>query len=278
MSFPALLRTQDACPPCGATWRPRGTGPGAGRDASAPGRGGHARRRAARRRLALALLGLLLPGCGPNAPAESAAYFPLARGTRWIYEIRTPEARGELVAVSRGPVELPGIAGPVLLVDETLDPALGLGGGTAPVAYVLEDGFVARREGVGYDATGRLRALGQNRPTRILPLAPRPGAHWSQANLPLGATSGEDLPRLRWEAELRALEAVEVPAGSYRDAIVVETVLRDAAGHVRMTYRDVFVRDVGLVSSVARAPDAPAPALEKHLVRFEPAAAPDQNW
>jgi hypothetical protein len=214
---------------------------------------------------ALALAGMLLACAGCQRPAEPETWLPRVAGALWVYERRTPDGHSELRVDALGERQIPRLDRVVFLMRETHSAAEGFDAAN-PVGYVEQDGYLARLEGLVYDRDGRLRMLGDGQATRVLPLAPRPGAHWVQETRVLAAGGGGS--RQRWTASVRTHEPVEVPAGPFGDVIEVRTTLRDARGAVRARYRDVFAREVGLIYGVAFGPQDPAPVEELRLLRY----------
>lgn len=225
--------------------------------------------------VALALL-LSLPGCGgPGPPASGEAggsYLPLVEGARWRYAISTQQGGLEIEVTGQGERELSGAGRRVFVMDErNLGPSLGFDE-VAPVGYVVEQGFVARIEGIGYDRQGGLRELGQDAPTRLLPLDPKPGDRWEQSNHLFGTPEGGGAS-LAWSAAITALTELDVPAGSFADVIEVVTTYYDDFPTIdpepKVVYRDYYARGVGLVKSVTEDPSGDAShRIEQLLVDY----------
>ena len=157
----------------------------------------------------------LLVSCGSSSrPAGGPAaesYFPMVEGTRWRYEISTGLGSLELEVTAKGAETLPGEDRVVFLMDErNLGPSLGFDE-VAPVGYLVEDGYVARIEGIGYDAAGKLRKLGQDRATRLLPVDPQPGDTWGQSNRLFGTPEGGGA-KMGWQGDVRKHTRVSVPS------------------------------------------------------------------
>jgi hypothetical protein len=140
---------------------------------------------------------------------------------------------------------------------------------TAPVAYLVREGYVARISAVDYDAQGKLRLLGEEEPTWILPLDPRPGLAWKQETRLFQMPEGGGA-RFSWDGEVRPRTAIRVPAGSFADVAEVETRYRDlseASVAPRVIYHDFYARGVGLVRSVTEDPSGDAANRVELLLR-----------
>lgn len=210
---------------------------------------------------AVVLLALALASCAgaPRAAREQADYFPLVAGARWLYEVRAGDDRFDLEVVARGPEILtsPGGAGElqVFVMDETLRGGRGWPS-TSPVGYLHEGGYVSRLLAIAYDGEGGLRALGQDEPTRMLPLDPRQGGRWTQQHRLFTMPDGSG-KRVQWEGEVRGRVAVSVPAGVFEDAVEVRLLYSDpsfAAAGPLVVYLDTYAAGVGLVRSLALDP------------------------
>jgi hypothetical protein len=214
--------------------------------------------------LALACASLTLGGCQrPDAPG---AWFPRVAGAFWVYELDAPSGRSEVRVDALGETEVAELGLRVFLAEERRSDG-GPFDAVNPVGYVVDGGYLARISGLVYDGAGRLRVLGDAQATRVLPLAPHPGLRWVQETRELAA--GGPAARLRWGAEVRGREAVDVPAGHFDDVVEVHTTLRDEAGAVIARYQDTFARDVGLVYGVARLDREEPPRIEEmRLLRY----------
>lgn len=215
--------------------------------------------------VAAALAVALLGAAGCSRPA-GGAWIPQVPGAVWVYELRSEDRVSEVRVKALGEREVPGRAEPVFLMEETRS-----GGGrfdaVNPVGYVVQDGYTARLGGLAYDGTHQLVVLGDGSATRVLPLDPQPGAHWTQETRIFPAADGI---RQLWEVEVRGRDAIEVPCGSFEDVVELETTLRDGSGVVRGRYTDVFARGVGLVYGVARDLTGDTPYVEEmRLLRYD---------
>ncbi len=229
-----------------------------------------------RARFALLVGGLLWACSGGGDPAPGEGYFPLIEGARWTYELESDLGSLELEVKLLGERQLPGGLPRAFVADErTAQSVLGFDE-VAPVAYVIEDGFVARFQEIGYDGQGKLRALGQAEATRILPVDPEPGQKWGQQHS-LFATPEGGGAELSWAAEVGELTTVSVPAGTFED--VVEVVIRYYEGsdpQPKIVYRDYYARGVGLVKSRTEDPGGDERnTVEQVLVAYKfPKAGP----
>lgn len=232
--------------------------------------------RAARRALALLLLAPLAPaGCqhaGRRASGEAGeAYFPLVAESHWTYEIRSEIGRTQLEVRALGERSLPPYGLVFLMEESTPEQVLGFAK-TAPVAYVRDDGYVARIAGLGYDSHGLLRPLGQDAPTWILPREPRNGAEWTQENRLFGGPGEGSGARMRWSGSVRVLPELRVPAGTFDEVLEVRTAYRDpvASADPQVIYVDHYARGVGLLHSVTFDPQAEGRVVvEQWLLTYE---------
>jgi hypothetical protein len=173
--------------------------------------------------------------------------------------------------MAKGEQALPRGGRIAFVMDErNLGPSLGFDE-IAPVAYVIDGGYVGRIHDVGYDAGGRLRALGQNNPTWILPLAPKTGDTWGQQNLLFETPEGEGA-RMAWNADVGNPVRVTVPAGTFDGAVEIVSRYYDAAAPdqgPKVVYRDYYAQGVGLIKSITEDPGGdPSARVEQVLVDY----------
>jgi len=214
-------------------------------------------------------------GCSePRTPALGDAareYFPLVAGARWVYEVRTRMGRLEVEVTAQGPMQLPDGTAIFVMDERNLGPDLGFVE-TAPVGYLVTEGYVARLSGVDYDGEGGLRRLGQDEPVWILPLEPEPGHAWTQQTRLFQTPEGGGA-RLGWSGDVRPVTSVDVPAGHFDHVIEVQTVYRDASLEdldPKVVYHDFYARGVGLVKSRTLDPSGDsANTVEQVLVSYE---------
>lgn len=220
-----------------------------------------------RRPLRCALATLVIAGCasGPR-PDGGAPYFPLVPGARWEYEVESGDGRSTLVVEAIGERMVPGWPAPIFVMLETrTDP--GPFEQTSPVGYLVDAPYLARMAGLGYDRDGEIQLLGQDRPTRILPLEPRAGDRWSQTTR-VFATAQREVGTQHWEAQVHRCDTLEAPAGTFRDVIEVHSTLRGPDGEVRARFIDHYAPGVGLVASSVHDPAfEDGPVLSQRLVR-----------
>ena len=220
-----------------------------------------------------------LVACGPaesppRAPgADVDSYFPLVQGARWVYEYDLGIGSVEVEVEGRGEFPLDGVDRPVFIADEhNRGEKFGMVE-TAPIAYVVQQGYLSRITALDYDAQGRLRRLGGEEPTWILPMPPRPGHVWSQDtrvfDLPDGGGGGD----VRWVGEVAKGDPVRVPAGTFDDVIVVRIQyweLKTRPDGPLILHEDSYARGVGLVKSTSRsAGEDDSPLVEERLVRYQ---------
>ncbi len=224
--------------------------------------------------VAVALAACGTPESPPRAPgAQAESYFPLVTGARWIYEYDFGGGTLEVEVEGRGEFPLEGVDQPVFVADEhNRGEKFGMVE-TAPIAYLVQQGYLSRIGALDYDADGRLRRIGREEPTWILPLPPSPGHVWSQDtrvfDLPDGGGGGD----VRWVGEVTRGEPVQVPAGTFEDVVVVRIQhweLATRADGPVLFHEDTYARGVGLVKSTARSALEPdARLVEERLVRYE---------
>jgi hypothetical protein len=227
--------------------------------------------------LPLALLvGAGFPQCDerprPASGEAARSYLPLVEGARWRYAISTQRGGLEVEVMGRGERDLARAGRRIFVMDErNLGPSLGFDA-VAPVGYVVEHGYVARIEGIGYDRQGGLRELGQDAPTRLLPIDPKPGDSWEQSNHLFG-TPEDRGANLAWRATISGRSDVTVPAGAFADVIEVVTTYYDDDPTIgpapKVVYRDYYARGIGLVKSVTEDPSGDASnRIEQLLVDY----------
>jgi len=203
--------------------------------------------------------------------ADDQGYFPLVEGARWRYRLSSQLGSLQMEITARGEQTLPDGGRAFVMDERSLGPSLGFAD-VAPVAYVVDAGYVGRIEGVGYDSAGKLRTLGQSQATRILPLDPKPGQSWGQDHSLFGTPEGGGA-QMGWNGDVGELTVVTVPAGTFRDVIEVAIAYyddSDRAVHPKVLYRDYYARGVGLVKSVTEDPSGdPTHTIEQVLLEYE---------
>jgi hypothetical protein len=223
-----------------------------------------------------------LPACGRDESRRAGgdqgdSFFPLVPGSHWRYALSTSQGSLQIEVTAKGEEALPRDGRVAFVMDErSLGPSLGFDE-VAPVAYVIDEGYVGRIHDIGYDGSGKLRALGQNHPTWILPLAPRTGASWDQQNVLFENPEGEGA-RMQWGADVGALVSLTVPAGSFDGVIEIVSRYYDAATsshNPKVIYRDYYARGVGLIKSVTEDPSGdPGSRIEQVLLDYGFPASP----
>lgn len=226
------------------------------------------------RALALALCAAWgLGGCGgERRPApDELGYFPLVEGARWRYRLSSELGTLQLEVTARGEQALPGGRQVFVMDERNLGPSLGFAK-VAPVAYVVDEGYVARIEGIGYDSAGELRTLGQSQPTRILPLDPKPGESWGQDHSLFETPEGGGA-HMGWNGDVLEATTVTVPAGTFEDVVQVSIAYYDDSNRSvrpKVLYRDYYARGVGLVKSVTEDPSGDSShTIEQVLVDYD---------
>lgn len=222
---------------------------------------------------------LILAACKgePELASGAAAqqYFPLVAGAHWVYRMDLGPNRGELEIVGRGTKSVPGFDGEVFINDEVIDgEAIGFAD-VAPVGYLTVEGFLGQVSGLDYDEKGDVRVLAGEDPKRILPVDPQQGATWEETSrmfeLPEGGGGVS-----RWSRRIEARESLEVPAGTFRDVLMVESKYwdDDAEEKPLMRYEDYYARGVGLIRSVTYNEQAGGgQVVEQSLLRYDFPAA-----
>jgi hypothetical protein len=221
--------------------------------------------------LALLALGACTAESTPASGPEANEYFPRVPGGRWVYSLRTSFGQLELEVTARGEVDLPGDRGRAFIMDESnLGPDLGFVE-TSPVAYVIDEAYLARISAVDYDATGKLRMLGRDEPSWVFPLDAKPGHTWRQLTGMFQNAEGGG-GRLGWSGEVKPRTTITVPAGHFEDVLEIETHYRDASAfeaQADVIYRDYYARGVGLVRSVTEGLSGdPGSRVEQNLLEY----------
>jgi hypothetical protein len=226
-----------------------------------------------------AVLLVTLASCSREASRASGdqgdSFFPLVPGSHWRYSLSTSQGTLQIEVTAKGEEALPRDGTLAFVMDErSLGPSLGFDE-VAPVAYVIAEGYVGRIHDIGYDGSGKLRALGQNDPTWILPLAPRTGASWDQQSVLFENPAGEGA-HMQWGADVGPLVNVTVPAGSFDGVVEIVSRYSDgASGDPKVIYRDYYARGVGLIKSVTEDPSGdPSSRIEQVLLDYGFPASP----
>jgi hypothetical protein len=213
----------------------------------------------------------------------SQSHFPLATGFRWQYEFRDHAGGGEgdyaFELISRGIRPLPETGRDGVIVDE-ISPQ-----GTHPTAYYVDDGFLIKILGLAYGREGNLEWTGTDNvrefgwknvenQLRMLPEELEPGTEWADDSQVLNA-------RVRTSNHAIRLEAVETPAGTFAEALRIDSTITIEPAAVSPnlavppaegpTYwmTEWYARDVGLVRSITKLKDEQIVA-EIRLVRAVP--------
>jgi hypothetical protein len=220
---------------------------------------------------ACVLLGACRPESRPATGSAADDYFPMVPEARWVYSLRSSLGQLEVEVTARGTMPLPDDGGDVFVMDErNRGPTLGFAE-MAPVAYLVDQEFVARISAIDYDTGGGLRLLGQDAPTWILPLDPKAGVAWHQQTRLFETPEGGGA-RLGWSGEVKPRTSVTVPAGRFTDVVEIETVYRDAGeplGPSKILYHDYYARGIGLVRSISEDPSGdPSHRIEQVLLEY----------
>ena len=222
---------------------------------------GQHRRRAGQQALGVALvlaLALGVAACRNSGPpvlapgAASAEFFPLVKGARWVYKLDLVVTQTEIEVTAKGQAEIDGLEGGAFVMDErTVGKSFGMAP-VGPTAYVAEDGFLSRYTGMDYTTGDRLKMLGAEDPTRVIPIGATPGSEWTnETRLMQQPEGGGGL--IKWTGRTRRADAVTVPAGTFSDVILVETEYWDPKIDTEkplISYQDWYARGVGLLRSV----------------------------
>lgn len=168
------------------------------------------------------------PEPGDFAEVVDNPWFPLLVGAEWTYRATAGPGRGEIrVQALRGPVR-DGITTTAL---QRTGPVLGDGAGTSVVDHFAQD------------VDGNVWWFGRDEewfaaPGLAMPATPRRGDGFVMA----------DSAALAVQAEVVGLEeAINVPAGSYSEALLLEVVR--TTGTTTGTVAQHYVRGIGLVVS-----------------------------
>jgi hypothetical protein len=240
-----------------------------------------------RRRLRVLAVGLGVAaavgasGCKPGPDASARApgaaaneYFPLVSGAHWRYKLALDIGSTEIEVVARGDHAVEGLSGLAFVMDEHALGAESLGiAEVGPTAYVARDGFLCRYTGLDYLAPDRLKMLGEEDPTRVMPLGAGAGSEWTNETRLMQQPDNGGGGRIKWTGRTRMVEVLEVPAGEFRDVLVVETEYWDPslrADGPLIAYEDFYARGVGLLRSVTNnARDGGVRMAEQTLLDFD---------
>lgn len=200
------------------------------------------------------LLCALLLACAPDRqPASGTAaedYFPLVQGARWKYRLSSPVGELDVEVKAVGDRDLPRFGPAFIMEERNLGPDMGFVK-TSPVAYLQDDEYHLRLVGLDYKDDGELVLLGEDFPVRVLPTAPEDGHTWQQSTRMFGTPEGGG-GRLGWNGAVKRIDELTVPAGTFQDVLVVETLYIDESESIpepQVAYRDYYARGVGLIKS-----------------------------
>jgi hypothetical protein len=189
----------------------------------------------------------------PRAPgAASADFFPLVKNAHWVYKLDLVVTSTEIEVVAKGQTDVEGLPDAPFVMDErTIGQSFGMAP-VGPTAYVTSDGFLARYSGLDYTRTDHLKMLGEEDPTRVIPLGATPGSEWThETRLMQQPEGGGGL--IKWTGRTKRADPVTVPAGTFSDVILVETEYWDPSIDTDaplISYQDWYARGVGLLRSV----------------------------
>jgi hypothetical protein len=227
---------------------------------------------------ALALC-LILAACSSDSQPEVAAgaaaqqYFPLVEGARWVYRVDFGGLRrGEMEIVGKGPRSVPGFDEELFINDEVIDgQAIGFAD-VAPVGYVTVEGYLGEVSGLDYDGKGGVTVLAGEDPKRFLPVDPKQGASWEESSRMFELPEGGGAVT-RWSRRIETLDSLEVPAGTFRDVLLVESKYWDDEASKEkplMRYEDYYARGVGKVRSLTfNEQEGGRQIVEQSLLRYE---------
>ena len=205
----------------------------------------------------LALLHLLLAcaSCAgdpvPRAPgAESQAWFPLQRGARWSYDLRTGffSASTHMEVSARGEFAVRDSADTMFLMEEQLSGRIYGLEARGLVGYQISEGYLTRIAAVELGADRKVHVFG-GEGVSFLPVDPKPGQHWSDRTEVFreSGSAGQT-----WTAEVEAAGPICVPAGTFDDVIVVRSQHWDPqwdSSEPLHSYEDYYARGIGLIKS-----------------------------
>ena len=220
--------------------------------------------------------------CGGGDPATVASgaaseeYFPLVEGATWTYALGGMLV-GEVEVVARGLRPVRGLEDPVFIMDEVSEAGRAVGiADVAPVGYVRVEQYLGRYLGLDY-VEEEIRLLGGEDPVRFLPVDPVSVTQWEEENRIFELPDGGGGVR-RWAYAVRGVPSLEVPAGTFRDVIVVESQYWDEAvseGPV-LRFEDYYGRGVGLLRTVTYDEQNEGRiSVEQNLLRYAFPVSPD---
>jgi len=234
--------------------------------------------------LALALLATPLMGCERKQaifnPALAGDFFPLKPNAVWTYRISSKSQRTTYVVTDKviGLKYVPSLNVTGQVVEEfyNLDR-----GGTRPIVYVVKNGYLYRLSGMEYSKQNiEAPAWGRSEEGAFMPQRLVPDLSWNSKNLPFGDMPGAfDISQ-----EHRTVfetDDVTVPAGRFQGCIRIDTqavyeggTYAKSGGKLRLTYRDWYAPNVGLIKTVALEGGPRGPELERvELMRYMPPAS-----
>jgi len=188
-----------------------------------------------------------------RAPGAAATdFFPLVKSARWRYKLDLVVTSTEIDVIAKGDSPVEGLTANAFVMDEK---SVGQSFGLAPIgptAYVTADGFLCRYTGLDYTRADHLKMLGSEDPTRVIPLGATPGSEWTnETRLMQQPEGGGGL--IKWTGRTKRADEVTVPAGTFKDVILVEMEYWDPSVDTAaplIAYQDWYARGVGLLRSV----------------------------
>lgn len=229
--------------------------------------------------IALVMLIAPLAGCGGKKasfnPASAGDFFPLKRDTVWTYQVKSKSQQSTYVVTDRvlGEKYVPSlnITGQVVEEYYNLDR-----GGTRPIVYVLQNGYINRLSGLDYSKLNiQAPAWGRSEEGAFMPVRLTPDLIWNSEAFPFGHMEGAFDINQKHRSYFEA-EDVIVPAGRFSGCIRIDTAAVYEGGQyakvkrpLRLTYRDWYAPQVGLIKTVALEGDAAGPEMERvELMRY----------
>jgi hypothetical protein len=206
--------------------------------------------------------------------AAATDYFPLVPGAHWRYKLALEIGSGEVEVIARGDSAVEGLAGLAFIMDEHALQADQLGiAQVGPTAYVVRDGFLSRYTGLDYRTPDSLRMLGEEDPTRVMPIGGAAGTEWTNDTRVLQQPENGGGGLIKWTGRTKNVAVLVVPAGEFKDVLLVETEYWDpeqSPDHPLLSYHDYYARGVGLLRSVTmNARDGGKQMAEQTLLDFD---------
>lgn len=219
---------------------------------------------------AVALAMAALAGCNSNTGAVAGGnYFPLTTNSTWTYQIDSKSEHTQFQVTDRvlGREYVPALKLTGSVVNESYSLSRG---GTRPLVYYAEHGYITRLSALSYSAKAiKGPSWGRSEEQNFLPLHLAPDESWKNVIYPYGHMAGA-FQIMQSHRTFRETREIDVPAGHFVNCIRIETSAQYKGGayaqhgqHLKLAYIDWYAPNVGLVKTLALEGGAKGPVMER---------------